>query len=426
PALPAGSCDRHPAAGGGEEAAAGELERRDRRREPERPERPAVARPPDGHEPGLAARREQPSVRAPRRARQRPDARQPRQPRPAGVVEPERPVAAGDEQPLAGRREARGDDAAAGPDHALLAHREQGRAEDGLGIRAGSELRGAKRQREALRRIGRKARERLRRELAPVGPARLRAGLAALDEREDRNRGDDEERGERSRREPEQPAPLPARPLALAPELEAAAPGEERCREHVVEDLVARLTASGAVDAPDEAVVRERREQLPELGAREVGVGGEVVERVRDLRPGGRHELADQARGHALPLDRQRLERAVDVLAHDRLRAAQPAQRPEAQPPRAARPFGRPQPLEDELEERRLDPFGGLDELAVAAEVDPSDADLVQDGVDEPRLGVVAVERERADDGFTRRPAIEPVEPEEVPEQIRYAAREGV
>ncbi len=121
--------------------------------------------------------------------------------------------------------------------------------------RSGHELRRLQCAGEARSGIRRDACKCLRRQLARVRTARLRPRSATLNEREDGDRADDDERDERGRDERPQPAALPPRGDALALELIAGPPGEQRLREHVVEDLVARRPAGGTLDDADDALV---------------------------------------------------------------------------------------------------------------------------------------------------------------------------
>ena len=127
------------------------------------------------------------------------------------VVDAERTVAARDEQPVARRREARGDDAAADPHDAFARASRAGSSAARSPPPSGSELRRLQGAREARRGIRRDVGEGLCRQLARVRATRLCARGAALHEREDGDRADDDERDERRRDERAQTPALPPR-----------------------------------------------------------------------------------------------------------------------------------------------------------------------------------------------------------------------
>ena len=149
-----------------------------------------------------------------------------------------------------------------------------------------------------------------------------------------------------------------------------------------------------------------------------VGVLGEIGRLVRDLSPGRRDELADDSRSRLLLRERQPLERPLDVLADDGARAADLAERREPKLARARLPLALPETLEDELEVRSLDAGVGRR--------------LVEHRLDERVLGrellaaQLAVAGERAEDRGASGVAVEPVEAEEVREQLGDPAGELV
>src|SRR5262249_28505558 len=111
-------------------------------------------------------------------------------------------------------------------------------------------------------------------------------------------------------------------------------------------------------------------------------------------------------------------ERSADVLADDGAGAADLPERGEAQLARAAFALALPQPLEHELEVWRLDPTIGrcfvehrLDERLLRREL---------------LSGELAVAAERPEDRRPPRPAVEPVEAEQVREQLWDPAGELV
>ena len=83
-------------------------------------------------------------------------------------------------------------------------------------------------------------------------------------------------------------------------------------------------------------------------------------------------------------------EGAVDVVVDDLLRPAEPAERLDAEPRRACRPFLVPEPLHHELEIRRLDADDAVAALdgsaARLADADLAGQHLLQHDVDELRL----------------------------------------
>ena len=144
----------------------------------------------------------------------------------------------------------------------------------------------------------------------------------------------------------EQAPVLALRLLALALEPPLAPPGEHRVGEHVVEDLVARPAAVLALHLAQDPLVPERLEHRPELVLVDGRVVGEIGRAVRDLRPRRRDEVVEDARRDVLLLGPEPGERAVEMLANDRLGPAELDQR--LQPERvgagllARRPTGAP------------------------------------------------------------------------------------
>ena len=120
------------------------------------------------------------------------------------------------------------------------------------------------------------------------------------------------------------------------------------------------------------------------------------------------------------------------MIPHDRLGAAEPPERLQAQLVRPGCALLAPQPLQHELEVRRLDTVSLDRPLGRAAEVDPARRDLVEHGLDQLRLsavagaGELAVALERADDRRPSRAPVEPVETQQVVVQPRYARRQRV
>ena len=161
-----------------------------------------------------------------------------------------------------------------------------------------------------------------------------------------------------------------------------------------------------------------RLEQTSQLGVFDVGVLGEIGGLVRDLAPRRRDELAHDPRRRLLLGDRQPLERTSHVLADDCARTADRAQRREPQLARAGLPLALPQTLQHELEVGRLDAGIGrrlvehrLDERVLGREL---------------LAGQLAVAGERAEDGGLSRFPVEPVEAQQVREELGNPAGELV
>ena len=115
----------------------------------------------------------------------------------------------------------------------------------------------------------------------------------------------------------------------------ARAPVEDRRREDVVEDLVA-----AAVEPPRrrwdrsedaDVVSRQVLENGRHRGFRLLRVVRQVGDRVRDLRPRRRDELAENHCRHVLLGRFEGCHRFVEMRLDDPLRAAQPLERLEAE-----------------------------------------------------------------------------------------------
>ena len=112
---------------------------------------------------------------------------------------------------------------------------------------------------------------------------------------------------------------------------------------------------------------------------------------MRDLRPGRRHEVVEEPRGEIAVACRRGPRAPLEMLLDDLLGAAELRERRGAQDVRAALALDLPEPLQHELQIRRLDaarPLAFLDEPA-AGEVplDPAGGDLVEHRLDELVLG---------------------------------------
>ena len=182
--------------------------------------------------------------------------------------------------------------------------------------------------------------------------------------------------------------------LAIALDHPARAPGEDAVGEDVVEDLVA-LASSGSVDRAHDALATERVEHGHDLGLSDLGVLREVAGAVRDLRARRRDEVVEHRGGDVLLCRLQAPERPLEMRSHDRLGPAQLPERCEAENGRASFALDLPQPLEHELQVRRLDPvLVFLDTPAAGSpDVDLSRRDLIEHRVHELGLDLDRLRR---------------------------------
>ena len=159
---------------------------------------------------------------------------------------------------------------------------------------------------------------------------------------------------------------------------------------------------------------------------------------MRDLRAGGRHEVAEHACGRVLLGRRERAERALEVVFDHLLSSTQPAQGVERQRAGAGCLLDLPQPLHHELQ------VGGLDGLGRSRLGGPTPArlpvvehaclDLSEHGIDERRLdfdslvgrGKLVVDAHGPDDRRAAGLAVESLEPQPVREQVRELRLEDV
>ena len=147
---------------------------------------------------------------------------------------------------------------------------------------------------------------------------------------------------------------------------------------------------------------------------------GQVRRLVRDLHPGRRDEVVEEARRDLALLGRQRVDRSLQVIGDDLAGAAERIERLGPQRRRSRAALDVPEALHHELEVRRLDPDGlpvRLDRAETArSELDPAGAHAVQDALDEHVLGVdvlsleLSPALERAEDRQASGGSIEPVE----------------
>src|SRR5207247_543637 len=161
----------------------------------------------------------------------------------------------------------------------------------------------------------------------------------------------------RDERDDEQPPVPPLGGAALAHERLYGAPAEHGIHEHVVVDLVACRTGGGPVDRAQNPFVPERVEDGQEVGLTDCRVRGEVCSAMGDLRSGRRHEVVEDAGRDVALLAGERIESPFEMRANDRRGAAETVEGREAEQTRALSALRLPEPLHDELKERRLDPY---------------------------------------------------------------------
>ena len=189
--------------------------------------------------------------------------------------------------------------------------------------------------------------------------------IASLDEREHGERRHRCERNQYRGHDRPQAPTLAAGLAPLALDLVLLPPCEERLGENVVEDLDA-WRAAGTVDAAQDPLAFERRDKPAQRRGRDIRKRRQVPLRMRELPTRGSHELADDPRSRILVAGRKALEASLDVGPNDRLGTAETGQRLETEPARARDALLGPQPLQHELQERRLDAIAVRD-LARAA-----------------------------------------------------------
>jgi hypothetical protein len=168
------------------------------------------------------------------------------------------------------------------------------------------------------------------------------------------------------------------------------------------------------------------------------GVAREVPEIVGNFRPRRCDEVLEHGGDQCALVRRQRLERPLEMLSHDRVGPAQPLQRLAPERARAGLLLDIPESLQHELKERRLHPPGLVTSSHHASStesvLDPSRRDLIEHRLDQLRLRAVRLllghqlvqPLQGADDCGARGDAIEVVEPEVVCEEVRDSALEEV
>ncbi len=241
----------------------------------------------------------------------------------------------------------------------------------------------------------------------------LVARLAPLRQRIDRDarhhrQGD--QRGDRDDREPSQPATR-HRPLPL--ELAPPAPVEDRLGEDVVEDLVP--VAVGGVERAEDALAAQRPEHRLGLAPAEVRELREVRGAVRDLRPGRRDQVLEHAGRSVLILVVEYRQRPVEVIADDCAGAPELLEGRLAENARSALVLFVPHALHHELQVRRLDPIGVRTRGRLGEHV-VDEAGLDRDAV--VRLDELVPPLRRPENRRARGAAVEPVEPQLIPEHV--------
>src|SRR5204863_4466348 len=212
-----------------------------------------------------------------------------------------------------------------------------------------------------------------------------------------------------------------ARLLAIPFEHPASPPRKDAVGQDVVEDLVA-LASAGAVDGTDDALAAENVQHRRDVGLSNRRVLREVTRAVGDLPSGGRDKVVEHRRGDVLLFRLQPAESPLEMRPDDRLRAAELVERRQAENGRSPLALDLPEPLQHELQVRRLDPLlVRLDAAAArATDVDLARGDLVEHCLDQLRLDANVLTRElvvaldRADDRRARAAPVEVVEPEVV------------
>ena len=213
-------------------------------------------------------------------------------------------------------------------------------------------------------------------------PDRDPGGRAAHD-REDERREDEAQ---------PQPAPPLDRGQLAGVEIPCA-PVEHCAGEHVVVDLV-RVLTGGTHDA--RATGGELRQDGCDRCRRRSCVLREVVDAVCDLGSRRSHEVAEHRRCDLLFVGAQGVEGVIEMRADDPLRAAEALERLEPKLTRACSALLVPEAGQDELEVRRLDRARARaarcacsveQAFAGAPEREAADFDLVEDLLDEGRLG---------------------------------------
>ena len=269
---------------------------------------------------------------------------------------------------------------------------------------------------------------------------RLAASVAALHERIHGDRRKNRNQNERADREPEQTPMAAGRGgplrLELPFRLVLRPPGQHRLGEDVVEDLVARALCPvfGGTNYAlfDEALKHALGFRLPDRR-----VAGEIAGPVGDFHARWGDEMVVHRGGSVLLLRRELCHCPFQVILDDVRRAAELAQGLQPEPVRASARLDLPEPLEDELKVRSLDPVGALLADGAASgktQIDASGSHLVQHGLHElgRRLDAAScgnelvVALERTEDRSPSGTSLEPVEPQRVPEQVRDASLERV
>jgi hypothetical protein len=219
-------------------------------------------------------------------------------------------------------------------------------------------------------------------------------------------------------------------------------PGEDRLGEDVVEELVARalLVVSGCDGTEDAAALAAA--QLVEHGG-DLWLGtlcplGQIGGRMGDLRLGTADEEAEAARRDVLLGECEPAERLEEMVLDDPGRSAECLEAGECERVLAGCNGLAPEPLEDELQERRLHPVAGRvpgRNLPARLEGQPPTGGrgehcIDERGLDRERLRAV-VERpvpglDRPLDRLARAVEVEMVDPDVVREERRDVPLEAV
>jgi hypothetical protein len=264
----------------------------------------------------------------------------------------------------------------------------------------------------------------------PASPASLRA----LRQRVDGHRRHHREHEQRGGEERDQPPVPPLRLGALLLERPLALVARPPCQDGIGEDVVVDLVAT--VDGSHDAACAQRSKHGAKVVLPHARVLGEIVGTVGDLRAGRRHEVVEDPGREVLLARAESPNCLVEMRADDRLGPSQLVQRLEPEDTRPLASLGLPEPLQDELQVRRLDPARADRRRGVAvlaAHRDAADLHLIEDGLHEIVLdlhrrlpGELVEAGDRARDGRAGSRPVEAVQREVVAEDVRDAPREHV
>src|SRR5215211_1901034 len=170
-------------------------------------------------------------------------------------------------------------------------------------------------------------------------------------------------------------------------------PPQHSRAEDVVEDLVASPGMAVLAKRPQDSLPCQGAQDRLEVALTHGRVAREVGDPVRDLGSRRGHQVSEHARCRVLLRWRERGQRSLEVILDDPLRRSEAPECCDSKRRGAAFALHLPDPLEDELEVRRLDSMGGA---AVRHRAPPGPAWLEPaENRHAPRLAVEMVEPER-------------------------------